>query len=137
MAVSGSTARRLERYEPDQMQHPPKLNPAFSGALRTFAYWVANGSLAHPLLEGVDYRPVMLNEPSLMEQAFAIFVNVIELDDEGKPVNAKYAEYRAAQWIRCYCDRTYEVTPPFAGSEVALHGPAPKVDPKPWPSADG
>ena len=38
-----------------------------------------------------------------MEICFAIFVNVLELDDSGQPVNEKYAEKRAATWIYQYC----------------------------------
>lgn len=101
--------------------HPRKLSQAFSGALRTFSYWVAAGSVGSPLLDDIDYRPIMLQEPSLMEQAYAIFANVIAFDDRGNPTNAKYAEHRAAQYIRRYCDPTYEVVPTFEGWEVELH----------------
>jgi hypothetical protein len=104
--------------------------------LRTFSYWVATGSVGHPLLDGIEYRQVMLAEPSLMEQAYAIFANVIEFDQRGIPVNAKYAEYRAAQWIRRYCDAGYQVVPPFESWEVELHRPPPIQDPKPWPTPE-
>src|SRR5215467_3231387 len=82
------------------MNHPSKLSPAFSGTLRTFSYWIAAGSVRHPLLEGIEYRQIMLAEPSLTEGAYAIFANVIEFDQRGMPVNAKYAEHRTAQWIQ-------------------------------------
>lgn len=113
--------------------YPKKPSPEFSGALRTFSFWVANGSVGHPLLEGIDYRPEMLASPSLMEQAFAIFANVIEFSHDGTPTNAKYAEYRAAQYIRAYCDPAYTVDPPLEGWEVELFGPPPREDSKPWP----
>jgi len=119
------------------MKHPPRLSHSFSGALRTFSYWVAAGSVGLPLLAGVEYRQTMLEEPSLMEMAFAIFANVVELDDEGAPINAKYAEHRAAQYIRSYCDPGYVVTPPFEAWEQALHGPPPREDIKPWPATSG
>lgn len=114
--------------------YPKKLSPDFSGALRTFSFWIANGTVGHPLLEGIDYRSEMLASPSLMEQAYAIFANVIEFSREGMLTNAKYAEYRAAQYIRSYCDPTYSVDPPFEGWEVELFGPPPRKDSKPWPS---
>jgi hypothetical protein len=38
-----------------------------------------------------------------MEICFAIFVNVLELDDDGEPTNEKYAERRAAVWLYRYC----------------------------------
>jgi len=118
----------------DPLGYPKKLSPEFSGALRTFSFWIANGSVGHPLLEGIDYRLAMLESPSLMEQAYAIFANVIELSPDGLAVNAKYAEYRAAQYIRSYCDPSYVVNPPFEGWEVELFGPPPRKDSKPWPS---
>ena len=111
--------------------YPKKLSPEFSGALRTFSFWIANGTVGHPLLEGIDYRPEMFASPSVMEQAFAIFANVIEFSDEGVPTNAKYAEYRAAQYIRSYCDPTYTVAPSFGSREVELFGPPPREDSKP------
>ena len=67
------------------MNHPPKLSAAFSGALRTFGYWIAAGCVGHPLLEGIEYRQLILAERSLMEQAYAIFANVIEFDEQGAP----------------------------------------------------
>lgn len=116
------------------MKHPAKLSHAFSGALRTFGFWVANGSVGHPLLDGIDYRQTILEEPGVMEQAFAIFANVIEFDEKGTPINAKYAEHRAAQYIRSYCDPGYQMTPPLEAWEQELYAPASKVDAKPWPA---
>ena len=54
---------------------------------------------------------------------------MIELDDDGNVLNAKYAEKRAAQWVRQYFDRTFVVLPPFENLEVELHEPPPKIDP--------
>jgi hypothetical protein len=64
------------------------LSHGASGAIRRFAGWVARGSAGHPILEGT---------------CFAIFANVLELDQRGKPVNEKYAERRAAAWLYQYC----------------------------------
>jgi hypothetical protein len=107
-----------------------KLSQSFSGALRTFSFWVANGTLGYQILKGIDYRPVLLSEPSALEQVYAIFANVIELDDAGSVVNAKYAERRAAQWLRRYIDGSYEVQPSFEAWETELYSPPPRVDPK-------
>ena len=30
-----------------------KLSQSFSGALRQFSYWIANGTVGYPLLEGI------------------------------------------------------------------------------------
>jgi hypothetical protein len=55
------------------------------------------------MLEGINYWDALKDSPSLMEICFAIFVNVLELDDQGEPVNEKYAERRAATWLYRYC----------------------------------
>lgn len=116
------------------MKHPAKLSHEFSGALRTFSFWMANGSVGLPLLEGVDYWDDLRESPSLMEEVYAIFANVLEFDESGVPVNAKYAEFRAAQCIRRWCDPAYEVIPPFEAWETELYGPPSKVDLKPRPA---
>ena len=97
-----------------------KLSASVSGAVRRFAFWVANRSVGQPLLDGIDYSAIF-EEPSAHEQAFAIFINVLELDDEGKVLNARVAEARAAQFIRSYVDSSYQVQPSFLDWEVALH----------------
>lgn len=94
-----------------------KLSHSFSGSLRQFSYWIANGTVGYPLLEGIDYISVFREEPSLLECAYAIFANNIEMDDNGTVLNAKYAEHRAAQYIRQYCDPAYTATPGFEGSD--------------------
>ena len=80
------------------------------------------------MLKGVDYLQLYGEEPSAIEQAFAIYANVIELDKDGTVLNAKYAEERATKYIRLYCDSTYEVEPPFADWELVLHHPPPLKD---------
>ncbi|WP_105620111.1 DUF7677 family protein [Vallitalea okinawensis] len=97
-----------------------KLSNSFSGALRLFSYWIANGTVGHPLLDSIDYSCIF-HEPSALEQAYAIFANVIEMDENGIVLNAKYAEKRAAQHIRRYVDSTYIVEPPFEDWEVKLY----------------
>ncbi|SDS13788.1 DUF7677 family protein [Microlunatus soli] len=105
------------------------LSHSFSGALRTFSFWIANGTLGQPILEGIDYRFVLSEEPSVLEQLYAVFANVIELDEDGRVLNAKYAERRAAAWLRSYLDRDYTVEPALQDWELALHEPPPRIDP--------
>ena len=95
-----------------------KLSPHFSSALRTFAYFMASGT--HYNLEGVDYLSLYGNEPSAIEMTFAIFANVIELDEDGQVLNAKYAEERATNYLRSYCTPGYEVEPPLEEWETRL-----------------
>lgn len=96
-----------------------KLSESFSGALRTFAYFMASGT--HYQLKGVDYLKLYGEEPSAIEQVFAIFANVIELDHNGEVLNAKYAEKRAVDYIRSYCDSEFTVEPPYEDWEIELH----------------
>ena len=98
-----------------------KLSADFSGALRTFAYFMASGT--HHMLEGVEYLSLYGEEPSAIEMAFAIFVNVVELDDAGKVLNFTAAQRRATDYIRSYCSPEFEVTPPYEDWETALHAP--------------
>ena len=101
-----------------------KVSNSFSGALRTFAYFLSSGT--HYMLEGVEYLDLYGEEPSAIEQVFAIYANVIEMDEDGQVLNAKHAEKRATDYLRSYCIPDYEVNPPFEDWEVALHEPPPK-----------
>ena len=111
----------------------PKLSNSFSGALRTFSFWVANRSLGLPLLEGIDYSCIF-EEPSALEATYAIFANVIELDDKGNVLNAKWAEHRAAQYVLQYVTGQAP-EPPFEDWECELYDPPPRRDILPWPVA--
>lgn len=96
-----------------------KLSNSFSGALRTFSYFMASGT--HYQLEGIDYLKLFGEEPSAIEQVFAIYANVIEMDENGEVLNAKYAEKRAVDYLRAYCDRNFSVDPPYEDWETELH----------------
>lgn len=80
------------------------------------------------MLEGVNYLPLYGNDPSAIEQAYAIFANVLELDEKGRVLNAQYAQKRATDYLREYCDHSFKVNPPFEGWELALHSPPPLKD---------
>jgi hypothetical protein len=97
----------------------PKLSHSFSGALRTFSFWIANRTVGYDVLDGIDYSCIF-NEPSALEQTYAIFANVVELDDAGNVLNAKWAERRAAMYIQEYVARI-RAEPPFEKWEVELH----------------
>ncbi|MBA0053695.1 hypothetical protein E0L36_23360 [Streptomyces sp. AJS327] len=81
---------------------------------------MARGSVGHPLLEGIDYWADLRDSPSQLEICVAIFANVLELDEDGEPLNEKYAERRAAVWLYRY--HTGEL-------------PAGEPDFEPWESA--
>jgi hypothetical protein len=96
-----------------------KLGNSFSGALRKFAYFIASGT--HHNLEGIDYLSLFGEEPSAIERVFAIFANVIEIDKNGDVINAKYAEKRATDYLKLYCNPRFIVEPPFEDWELELH----------------
>jgi len=105
----------------------PKLSHSVSGALRTFSFWMANGTVGHPLLDKVDYT-FIFKEASALEQVYAIYADVLEFDESGQVLNAKHAEKRAAEYILSYVDSNYQASPPFEGWEIALHPPPPRND---------
>ena len=96
-----------------------KLSNSFSGALRTFAYFIASGT--HYNLQGIDYLDLFGKEPSAIELVFAIYANVIELDENGTVLNAKHAEKRATDYIRQYCDQNFKVEPEYEDWEIELY----------------
>ena len=96
------------------------MSHGLSGALRMFGFFLANGTVGLPLLEGVDYWTEMAESPSLLEQTIAIYANVLRLDDDGVPLNQGAAQTRAAEYIYQYMtgeapEREWE------DWEVALH----------------
>ncbi len=107
-----------------------KLSSSFSGALRTFAHFMSSGShyMLHYMLKCIDYLSLYGTEPSAIEQAYAIFANVLELDENGRALNAVYAQKRATDYIRSYCDSSYRVDPPYEDWELALYDPPPLKD---------
>lgn len=96
-----------------------KLSNSVSGAIRTFTYFMSSGT--HYMLEGIEYLSLYGSEPSAIEQAYAIFVNVLEIDENGSVINLRYAEKRATDYIRSYCDTSYLVLPIFEEWEIELH----------------
>lgn len=99
----------------------PKLSQSVSGEVRLFSFWLANRTVGAGLLEGIDYSCIF-EEPSALEQVYAIFMNVLEVDAGGSVTNAAAAQKRAAQYIRQYVqEETYIVEPPFEDWEVSLY----------------
>lgn len=89
-------------------------------SIRLFAFYLANGTLVLDVLGGIDYRPRLMEYGSTLEQVFAVYTNVLRVDENGEVVNDGGAQYRAAQCIRTYCDPDYKVEPPFEAWETEL-----------------
>lgn len=96
-----------------------RLSNDLRAELRLFAFYLANRTLCLEVLRGLDYSPIF-SEASALEQAVAIYANVLILDESGKVLNAAAAQHRAAQYIRSFIDPAYEVQPPFEDWELEL-----------------
>ena len=96
-----------------------KLSHSFKSSFRNFAYFLSSGN--HYNLKGIEYLTLYGEEPSAIEQVYAIYINVIEMDEEGTVLNASYAEKRATDHLRRYCDKEFIVTPPYEDWEVTLY----------------
>ncbi|MFD7763364.1 DUF7677 family protein [Streptomyces microflavus] len=90
-------------------------------SLRLFAFYLANGTLDLDMLDGFDYRSTVFHSGSSLEQVFAIYSNVLQVDADGMVLNDGEAQYRVAQWVRVCCDPSYRVEPPFEDWEMELH----------------
>jgi len=98
-----------------------KLSESVRADLRLFAFYLANSTVDWDILgDGYDYDSIFENS-SDFEQIFAIWGNVLELDERGEVVNSAQASKRAAQWIRRFIDPDYVVDPPFEDWELELH----------------
>ncbi len=79
-----------------------KLSDDFKRCLKHFVHYYTNGTLPYVIgdeciLKDIDYREILKTEASLVEQAFAIYANNIEMDNQGKVLNNSHAMKRAAQ----------------------------------------
>lgn len=111
----------LKRYNSLQPGRKMKVSNDFSGALRTFAYFMASGS--HYMLEDCNYLSLYGEEPGAIEIPYAIFANVLEMNDEGQVLNFTYAQRRATDYIKYYCDPSFIVSPPYEVWEQQLYSP--------------
>ncbi len=98
-----------------------KMSQEVRGAVRSFSYFIASGT--HYMLKGVDYLDLFGEEPSAIEEAFAIFCNVLELYENDRVANFTHAQKRATDYLRNYCDPSFTISPPLADWEVHLHAP--------------
>lgn len=99
-------------------QNTTQVTTDVKAVVTRFVYNMWNGALEPSLLSNYDYRKVFIEEPSSAEQAIAVFMNVIKLDEQQLVINAPEAENRAAQYVLSYLDPTYKVDPPFEQLET-------------------
>jgi hypothetical protein len=113
-------------YQIEPALKPAELDVRGSGlkwkeCLNEFSLSLGNGSLAPELLADVDYVPGLFNCGSTLEEIYAVFSNVLTVDESGVPTNSERAYFRAAQCVSQWCVPGYKVEPQFAGWEVELH----------------
>ena len=100
-----------------------KLSEDVRADLRFLAFYLGNGTLQLQELPWVDYSDVLnsAGSGSVLEQAFAIWSNVLDIDPSGKVLNREAAQKRVAQYIRQQAEPTYIVDPPFEEWELQLY----------------
>lgn len=93
-----------------------------SGAVSKFSLLFAKASIGRPLLNGFEekFRKAYKEDNSWVEQAYAIFMNNLQVTETGVQ-NYDDAERRAAQYVRNYLDPTYNVEPDLKEWEYELY----------------
>ena len=98
-----------------------KVSKYVQGAVRQFSNWFFNGTLGYDILEDIDYLSTIKEEPSCGELAFAIFMNNLKIDTEGRVLNYTYCKNRAAEYIKSYHNPNFTMTPKLEQWETYLH----------------
>ena len=126
---------RAEQYLMNQIDSGYEVTPQFepwelvvSGSeiswkecVNEFSMSLAVGRLEPSVLGGSDYVSGLFNCGSTLEAIFAVFSNVLLIDEHGNPTNKERAYFRAAQCTKQWCVPGYEVEPQFEGWETELH----------------
>ena len=94
---------------------------AWKDSVKAFSISLGDGCLQPELLAGIDYVPGLFNCGSTLEAIYAVFSNVLTIDERGSPNNYEHACLRAAQCVKLWCVPGYRVEPEFAGWETELH----------------
>ena len=98
-----------------------KLSQNIRCAIRHFVFYLHNGTIDFEVMGDHDYRSDMMDEASLMEAAYSVFLNNLEIDEEGIVLNFEHAKKRAAHYLKSVTDSSYEPNPKFEDWEVELH----------------
>jgi hypothetical protein len=99
------------------------VNPqgSWKDSVKAFSISLGDGRLQPDLLADIDYVPGLFNCGSTLEAIYAVFSNVLTIDERGNPTNQERAYFRAAQCVKQWCVPGYRVEPQFAGWETELH----------------
>ncbi len=113
----------LKQREKEKMT----LSEDFRRKLRLFTYYLTNGTLGYVIeddaLRDYNFFNVLISDPHLFEYVFALYANVIELDESGQVVNHTHAMTRVAQYIALHSEGglQYKHIPEFKEWETYLH----------------
>jgi hypothetical protein len=111
---------------PAEIAMHPTTGPAaipedLIATVRSFSFALGNGTLDREVLpREIDYRQSVVQFGSELELIYNIFLRNLTLTASGEVGNSSYAQRRAAQWIRSYCDPDYVVDPPLSDHEQEL-----------------
>ena len=86
------------------------------------------GVLIQDVAAALDIHPFMLSLWRKQVREGVIVARASKLDESGQVLNAHYAQKRATDYLRAYCDPTFRVDPPYEAWEVELHSPPPRQD---------
>jgi hypothetical protein len=101
-----------------------KLSDDLRAHLYRFAHSLVWSTGDDYLYDGAEYSCVW-EEPEVLPQAFAIWCNVLEVDEQGRVLNGEYARWRASQYVNNVANPELKVEPPFEPWELA---PPPGVE---------
>jgi len=118
--LAASTPEPDDQLLPEQPEPTRRLPADVRSAIHYFTLRLSNGTLNPELLDGIDHRSYLNDPGSELEMAFAIFINVLDVNDKGLVTNADAAHRRAAQWIRARYDPSYRIDPPLQAWETEL-----------------
>src|SRR5262249_27552539 len=106
----------------DDASVPALLGTPWADAVAEFALALGRGLLAPEILGNWDYVPALTSHGEgsgeRLELAFAIFTNVLRMNEDGLVINAMQAQHRTAQYVRRLVDHDHTVQPAFRVHEV-------------------
>ena len=102
-----------------------KLSDDYRKNFRLFMYYYTNGTLGFmvgvlPVSGDLDYREELLFEADTMQTVVSVYMNNVEMDENGMVLNQNHAMKRAAEYIRTYYDYDYKPEPEFEDWETEL-----------------
>ena len=102
-----------------------KLSDDYRKNFRLFMYYYTNGTLGFmvgvlPVSGDLDYREKLLYEADTMQTVVSVYMNNIEMDENGMVLNQNYAMKRAAEYIRICYDHDYKPEHEFEDWETLL-----------------